>query len=266
MKRCRSPIVALLASTLLTACGAVDLPPSTLTLTPTGAPPSADTGWLHMSEGIETREWSIVHKGRRDHLFIARADPAALSFRVRYDPIHPRRVREWIEVGEARLAINGGFFDTGGRALGLVIADGQAFGQTYEGLGGLFGVREGHVQIRSLIAQPYRLDEVFDQMVQSYPTLLVGNGTINDRIRDDGRLAPRSVVGIDRAGRVVFLISPRSTFSLTDLAAWLAQSDLDLGAALNLDGGASSGLIARTASGVWGSDSRDEVPVVILAR
>ena len=225
---------------------------------------AVDTGWLRASQGIETRELSIVHEGRRDRLFIARVDPASVSLRVLYDPIDRRRVREWLDARQARLAINGGFFDPAGRALGLLIADGQAFGQTYEGLGGLFGVREGRVQVRSLIAQPYRPDEVFDQMLQSFPTLLVGDGAINDQIRDDGRVAPRSVVGIDQAGRAVFLVSPRPTFDLTDLAGWLAKSDLDLDSALNLDGGTSAGLVVRTADGVWGINSWVEVPAVIV--
>ncbi len=265
-------IAALLVSVLWAACDAVDRLTPTLTLTLTLAPtstrllPSVDTGWLRASEGIETRELSIVHQGRRDRLFIARVDPVKVSFHVRYDPIDPRRVREWLDVGEARLAINGGFFDPDGRALGMVIAEGEAFGQTYTRLGGLFGVRAGRVQVRSLIAQPYRPDEVFDQMVQSFPTLLVGAGAINAQIRDDGRLAPRSAVGVDRAGRVVFLVSPRATFSLTDLAAWLAQSDLDLDAVLNLDGGTSTGLIVHTASGAWGINSWVEVPVAIVVR
>lgn len=270
MKRYRFAAGALLAGALLAACGVIDsfapAPTASLTPTSTRALPSADTGWLRASEGIETRELSVTHRGRQDRLFIARVDPVKASFYVRYDPIDPRRVREWLATGQARLAVNGGFFDRDSRALGLVIAEGEAFGRTYTGLGGLFGVREGHVQVRSLIVQPYRPDEVFDEMVQSFPTLLVGDGVINDRIRDDGRLAPRSVVGVDRAGRVVFLVSPRSTFSLTGLAAWLAQSDLELDSALNLDGGTSSGLVARTANGAWGIDSWVEVPVAILVR
>ena len=264
-------LVGVLVGVLAGACSTID-PTLTLTQTLTPTPSSTrtplptDTGWLSASAGIETRELSILHKGRPDRLLIARVDPGLASFHVLYDPIDPRHVREWIDAREARLVINGGFFDPDKRALGLVIAGGEAFGRTYEGLGGLFGVQAGRVHIRSLILEPYRQDEVFDQMVQSYPTLLVGDGAINAEIRDDGRVAPRSVVGIDRGGRVVFVVSPQPTFSLTDLAAWLARSDLDLDAALNLDGGTSAGLMARTTDGVWGINSWVEVPAVIAVR
>jgi hypothetical protein len=258
---------------LVTACSAIDGAPDVITSPATSAPPGpaptatpADTGWVGVGEGIEIREQSITYRDRRDRLYLARVDPARASFQVAYDPRRPRRVWGWIEDEDARLVINGGFFDPENRALGLLIADGYAFGETYVGLGGLFGVQAGRVQIRSLILEPFQSGEVFDQMVQSYPTLLVGDGVINAEIRDDGRRSTRSVIGLDRAGRVVFLLSPRATFNLVELAEWLAQSDLDLDTALNLDGGASAGLVARTPDGAWGVNSWATVPAVILAR
>ena len=104
-------------------------------------------------------------------------------------------------------------------------------------------------------------------MVQSYTTLLTGGGEINTQIRDDGRRALRSVVWLDRSGRAVFLVSPRQTFTLTELADWLAESDLDLDTALNLDGGASSGLVVKVPEGgSWGLNSLSAVPAVIVVQ
>ena len=260
-----------LAMLLACGCASVDvrsqpLPPaSTFTPSPTRTPVPADTGWQPAGDGVEIRELDVAHQLRRDRLFIARVHPGRVTFRVRYDPIRPLRVGQWLAEDGARLAVNGGFFDPQNRALGLLIADGVPFGQTYVDLGGLFGVREGRVQVRSLIVQPYTPGEAFDQMVQSFPTLLV-DGAINAEIRDDGRTAPRAVVGVDRQGRVVFLVSPRPAFSVTGLATWLARSDLDLDSALNLDGGTSSGLLVRTGNGTWGVDSWVPVPAVIEVR
>lgn len=245
---------------MLTACTPID-PSPILAPTPTALPD--DTGWMGAGSGVETRELNIVHRGRRDRLFIARIDPASMSVRVRYDRSNPRRVGEWMDTEDARLVVNAGYFDPDHTAQGLLIMDGKAFGRSYEGFGGLFGVTSGHVQVRSLIFHPYQPGEVFDQMVQSFPMLLTGDGVINAEIDADDDIAPRTVAGIDRRGRIVFLISPRPTFSLTDLAAWLAQSDLDLDSALNLDGGTSSGLVVRTTHGRWGMDSWVPVPAVI---
>ncbi len=262
MNRFRSIVIVL----LIAACAA---PAQTPTLSRNPVSPATplpdDTGWRAAGEGVETRELNVTRQRRPDRLHIARVDPSRVTFQVRYDPSQPRRVSQWLDAAPARLIVNGGFFDPNNRALGLLISDGQSFGASYEGLGGLFGVSGGHAQVRSLIAQPLRPGEEFEQMVQSFPMLLV-DGAINAQMRDDGRVAPRTVVGVDQQGRVVFLVSPRSTFSLSGLAAWLAQSDLDLGAALNLDGGTSSGLIVRTPDGLWGTDSWVAVPAVIAVR
>ena len=232
--------------------------------TPTRMPLPADTGWLDAGGGVETRELAIEHKSRRERLFIARVDPEAVAFQVRYAPGGQRRVREWLEAEGARLVVNAGFFDKEFRARGLLISDGRASGQSYTGFGGLFGVRGGRVQVRSLILQPYQPGEPFEQMVQSFPMLLIGDGAVNPEIPKGDEPAPRTVAGLDRSGRVVLLVSPRSTFALLDLATWLAQSDLDLDVALNLDGGTSSGLIVRMANKLWGIDSWAAVPAVIL--
>ena len=262
MNRFRSILIVL----LIAACAA---PTQTPTLSRTPAPQATplpdDTGWRAAGEGIETRELNVTHRRRPERLYIARVDPNRVTFQVRYDPARPSRVSQWLDAAPARLIVNGGFFDVNNRALGLLISDGQSFGASYEGLGGLFGVSGGRVHVRSLIAQPLDPGEVFEQMAQSFPMLLAG-GAINAQMRDDGRVAPRTVVGMDRAGRVVFLVSPRPTFSLSDLATWLARSDLELDAALNLDGGTSSGLIVRTADGLWGTDSWVAVPAVIAVQ
>lgn len=261
-------LLIVLMAACLAACGG-DGDPSALPIQspqPTRTPRPLDTGWQVAGDGIAIRELAVTHQGRSDRLYLARVEPDRVDFRVRYDPEQPRRVGQWLDVEDARLIINGGFFDESNRVLGLLISDGAAFGRSYVELGGLFGVYASRVQIRSLIVEPYRSDEPFDQMVQSFPTLLVGDGAVNIAMRDDGRAAPRSVVGLDRNGRVVFLVSPLPTFSLSDLAVWLAQSDLDLDSALNLDGGTSAGLMLRLADEMWGVDSWVGVPAVIVVR
>jgi hypothetical protein len=272
-------VVMLLLSILCVACTAheptpmpdrvsviepiASTPHPTVTPRPTPTPIPPDTGWQIAARGIEIRELDVTHDGRRDRLMMARVDPTMWSFRVRYDPEAPRRATDWLDEPSIQMIINGGFFDPDHRVLGLLIADGAPFGRTYQDLGGLFGVSAGQVIVRSLILEPYQRGELFEQMVQSFPMLLNGDGAVYTLIRDNQRTAPRTVVGLDRSARVIFLVSPRSTFSLTDMATWLARSDLELDAALNLDGGTSSALLVRTANGVWGVNSWVQLPVVI---
>jgi uncharacterized protein YigE (DUF2233 family) len=82
---------------------------------------------------------------------------------------------------------------------------------------------------------------------------------------DDGQLARRTVVGQDRKGRIVFVVSSDAFFTLKNLSAFLAASDLELDSALNLDGGPSSGLMLAGPTGPTGVDSWIKIPAVIVA-
>jgi len=83
--------------------------------------------------------------------------------------------------------------------------------------------------------------------------------------QDDGQLARRTIVGQDRRGRIVFVVSPDLVFTLKSLSAFLAASDLELDTALNLDGGTSSGMLVAGPDGPAGADSWVKVPAVIVA-
>ena len=89
---------------------------------------------------------------------------------------------------------------------------------------------------------------------------------LNPADADDGRPARRTVVAQDYQGRILFIVAPRGYLSLHELARFLAESDLDLDVALNLDGGASTGLWLRTDEMSVESDSLIPVPSVITAQ
>jgi uncharacterized protein YigE (DUF2233 family) len=102
------------------------------------------------------------------------------------------------------------------------------------------------------------------QAVQAFPMLVHSGGQVGIS-EDDGQLARRTVVGQDRKGRIVFVVSPDAFFTLKNLAAFLAVSDLELDTALNLDGGPSAGLMLAGPSGSIGVDSWIKIPAVIVA-
>jgi uncharacterized protein YigE (DUF2233 family) len=52
----------------------------------------------------------------------------------------------------------------------------------------------------------------------------------------------RSIVAMDKHGNLLFISSPDEVFTLDQMADLLASSDLSITTALNLDGGASTGL------------------------
>ena len=254
---------------VLCACSIAELTPTVVTA-PTIAPrPTAtlvprDTGWRPIGPGVEYRELKIDQGDRSDRLRIARIDPVQTRLRVLYDPDQPRRVSEWLSESNALVAVNGNFFDPQNHALGLVIQDGQRRdGVVYEGFGGMFAVSGDEVRVRWNVTEPYN-GEPLTYALQNFPMLVLPGGTPNLDIDDNGRRSLRTAVGQDRSGRIVFVVSPGPTFTLTEFGQWLAASDLDLDVALNLDGGTSSGLVLRSENRNLGIDSWVQVPNVIV--
>ena len=179
-----------------------------ITRAPTATPVPPDTGWRLIAPGIEYRELRVTLEDRSDRLRLARVDPAQARLRVVYDPDSPRRVSEWLVSTQAQLVINGNYFDPQQRALGLIVADGARTGVVYEGFGGMLAVGENTVKVRWNVSEPYRDDEALTYALQNFPMLVLPGGEANTQIDDNGRLAPRSVVAQDRAGRIVFVVSP----------------------------------------------------------
>ena len=122
---------------------------------------------------------------------------------------------------------------------------------------------DGRVDLRALRDQSYDPGEPLDQALQSSPMLVFPGGE-PAAIEEDGRRARRSVVALDRAGRLLLLASPTSDFTLRGLADWLSHSDLDVDRALNLDGGSSTGLYLSDGALQAEIDSFGPVPIVLL--
>ncbi len=245
-----------------------------LSTVPPSAPPPAPTDtplpvwasgeWQTVRPGLDYRELEVKVDQRGDLLRLARVDPSQLRLRVVYAPSQPRRVSGWLAAEGVLLAVNGGYFDPQHQALGLLICAGKRYGQPYAGFGGMFAVGDTGVRVRWNMAEPYQPGEALTDALQNFPMLVLPGGAPNQAIDDNGQFAPRTVVGQDRQGRIVFMVSQGSIFTLTGLGQWLAASDLDLDAALNLDGGSSSGLLMQAVGQTLGLDSWVEVPDAIV--
>jgi uncharacterized protein YigE (DUF2233 family) len=127
--------------------------------------------------------------------------------------------------------------------------------------GGTFFVQDGRPAIRSNIYEPYN-GELFDQAIQAFPMLVLdGEQAYTDTARD--RSTRRTVIAIDSSGRVLLIVTPRIGLTLLDLAAWLAQSDMEIVDALNLDGGGSTMLHLQDVDQRFNTTSFDPVPAVL---
>ena len=247
----RTPALTLGASLLLalvlslTGCTLTRAPivPPTATPTPSPQPAASVDGWETIRPGVERRTYSIRGEGLLNaQAVVVRLDPALVSFRVAYSPGEPRSLNDWrASLPGAAVIVNGGFFDEQNRALGLVVSDGQVFGQSFRSFGGMFQVDESGPRVRSLVSEPYAGEPLW-HAIQSFPMLIETNGVLAPQGDGFNVAARRTIIAQDGMGRLLLAITPLSETTFSAAQRWLLNSDLDVRIAFALDGGRSSGL------------------------
>ena len=223
-------------------------------------------GWQQIDSAMELRSARFTINGQSGYLTMVRLDPASYTIRVKYDVANAGSLREWYEAIKPLAIINGGYFDQQGKATALVIFDGIRTGESYEGFGGMVVINaQGQFELRSLRQQPFDPNEILQQAMQSAPMLIQPGGVVSDLEADNDR-SRRSVIARDIHGRILLIVSDTNTFTLPELANVLKNSDLELDAALNLDGGSSTGLYVKTDQANVQVDSFDKLPLVLVVQ
>ena len=239
---------------------ATPIPTPTISPTQTPIPPTATPnvptatpdpfGWQPVRPGLETRNMPIadINDGRiLEQLTVIRLDPNQFNFDVGYSPGQPLPLDQWQRQSGALIAINAGYFTADHFATGLTIAQGQVLGSSYGPFAGMVTIGgngpSSAIDVRWLSQTPYWGEPLWGGF-QSFPMLIHSNGTAAfPASSDNGDRSRRTVIGRDGAGNILLIVAGRGWFTLSELSAWLAQSDLDLQIAINLDGGTSSGMI-----------------------
>lgn len=232
------------------------IPPPTETL-------SGQNDWQLLAPGLERRSYDPDSSNPIARMIALRIDPARFSFRAHYRPGEPLTTREWFqELGGATAFVNANFFDPQNQIVGLLVADGQVYGSSYTDRGGMFSIQNGQVVMQALLRQPYG-GEVLEQAVQAFPMLVIdGDQSFRDDLRD--RPTRRTVIGQDSLGRVILMATPLLGLPLRELSAYLADADLDLVTAFNLDGGGSTMMgLSIDGSTEYVVSSLDPVPAVL---
>jgi uncharacterized protein YigE (DUF2233 family) len=233
------------------------VPTAAVTATTALTPLPADTGWQVLRPGLERRLINL-RDGQDtlvESIYLLRLEPDRFEFRLGYRPGQPQSLRDWQAETGALLVVNAGYFTENHIATGLIVMDDVVSGVGYGDFAGMFTITDTGPDIRWLRERPYSPDESLRYAFQSFPLLVRPDGQPAFPEEDDRR-SRRTVVGQDGNGRILFLIAPFGHFTLHQLSQWLAQSDLDLRIALNLDGGTSSGLRL--------SDPSEEIPAFVL--
>lgn len=224
---------------------ATDPQQPTSQITPTNTPENGD--WMEIRPGIAFRRQRIVLVDNHiASISVVRIDPDQARFRVGYAPDQPPPLSTWCADKHVQVAINGGFFEQNYRSTALVISSGTPSGNSYDGMGGMFAVdTSGSVSLRYLGDHPYDSNEQLQEALQSWPMLIKPGGILTYTSTDNSERARRSVIARDSQGHILLIACSSSTFTLHGLADWLLKSDLDIDAALNLDGGSSTGLCVK---------------------
>jgi exopolysaccharide biosynthesis protein len=262
-RRQLSPLIT--AMSLMTSCTlSAQPPPPTATTPPTAAPiPTLDTsGWEVLANGLERRLITVTANTFSTQLLVLRIDPALYTLRAHYRPGEPLTLGTWREVLPGAVAfVNANFFDTAQQALGLVVSDGVAYGQSFTDRGGMLQVQNGVPRVRSILQEPY-YGEALEQAVQGFP-VLVANGQTSFTNTQGDRASRRTIVAQDANGRILLLTTP-SLFGmrLVDLSAGLPATDLNLVTAVNLDGGGST-MMWIGGNAAYQLYSFDPVPAVL---
>jgi uncharacterized protein YigE (DUF2233 family) len=259
-------ITSLLACSIVPDFGAQGDPTASLTM-PSPQDKQELNTWQQAAPGIELRHehWKSLGDDE-DTVTITRLDLKKVHLSVGYAPDKPLDMGVWMKQTGALAIINGGYFDKKDHPTGLLVADGQEAGSSYTGFGGMLAVNtDGATSLRSLKQQPYdSSSEHLQQATQSSPMLII-NGQ-RTQFQADSVSQRRSVIAIDKQGRMLLIASPGQSFTLDELADLLASSDLAIETALNLDGGSSTGLYVNGASQKIAIDSFSPLPIVIIVK
>lgn len=255
-------LVSLLAGCIANA-PRISSPSEQTTAVPTQSDGSAGL-WTLLANGLESRTWRPPGTSGLSGFSAVRIDPGYYTFRVHYSPGAPRTVSEWRDaLPGAAVIVNANFFDPQFNALGLIVSDGVASGQSFYGYGGMFQVSGGFPRVRSLAFEPYG-GEFLEQAAQAFPMLMINGGANYERLQGDSS-SRRTIVAQDSQGFIIFIAS-NGLFGmrLADLSSALASSDMGLTNALNLDGGGST-MLAVLLPNPSIVPSFDAVPAVIAA-
>jgi uncharacterized protein YigE (DUF2233 family) len=225
-----------------------------------------NTGWQQIDAAMELRTMRLEADTKAGNVTVVRFDPAAYDVNIMYDAANPGSVAEWFEAIDPILVMNGGYFDERQRATALVIIDGAIRGESYQGFGGMVVVNgAGQFELRSLRYQPYDPGEPLYQAMQSAP-MLIQPGGVEVYAEPDQERSRRSVIARDTSGRILLIVSDLPEFTLAELAQGLHRSDLEIDAALNMDGGRSTGLYLQTDTTSLQLNSWERVPLVLAVK
>jgi hypothetical protein len=198
--------------------------------------------------------WQLLFPGAEvtrtdDGLAVLRHAPNLVRYDVLFEgnPDDARFLSQWLdETPQAMAGVNCGFYwehEDEYLHMGLLELDGQRLAPVRAHWGAALIVRDGKAGI---VRKPKKTIPPMIFGIQGWPTLLWRGSVVAEL--DETDVARRTAVGVDASGRVLWVVDPQGS-TLRAFAQRLRQPDIGLVDAVNLDGGASTGLRWREEPG-----------------
>ncbi len=207
-----------------------------------------------LGPGLTAEQWPIAGTpaaGAPPCIDVVRGDLATYRLRALSSDNDGKRAPVWRDEGKLAAVTNAGMFHAGGAPVGMVIADGKVRGIDNPKFSGFLAwdpVTAGDPP--AIVAgrgcpgfDLAALRKRYRSLIQSYRFLDCEGHALPWQ---DPKQYSAAGIGVDRAGRVVF-VHVRPAFTMAELAAALA--DHDLAGALFLEGGPEASLVARGPAG-----------------
>jgi exopolysaccharide biosynthesis protein len=202
-------------------------------------------------------------------LFVAAFAPDAADFKIAYSADR-MNCGDFAKYAKADFCVNGGFFAE--EPLGLLIADGETLNPPHPFMRGFFYVTKRGVPDIA-IKSPPPIEEL-SHALQSFPALLhdgliVFEGKAGIQTKSGRQMfspeakADRSVVAVDKGGKIVFAVTMGSGFTFHEIASLLAG--MGIKEAFCLDGGASAQMYFKNGKSYLNLRG-DQVPALIHAK
>lgn len=212
---------------------------------------AGDLSWDRLADGFEVTVWTPGDACRAvPPLYMLRINPEHFRFAVHHYRAEglasPLTLDEWHRRTSALALFNAGLFLDDFSYLGLLYKDGKQLGGKRHGQWqGLFvaeplapGAKKA--RILDLKVEPFAEDRPAYQEAAQSLMLLDRSGM--PRVRRSGKAAQQTVVGEDRDGRLLVIMS-KGEVPLWELAVCLRDGFRDVSHAMAMDGGASSDVL-----------------------
>jgi uncharacterized protein YigE (DUF2233 family) len=219
------------------------------------------TGWQEISPGVQMRRWHVAVEGLRVPVIAVRADAS----RFRIGTGATLDVAAWRRRLASEAVVNGGFFDTDGRTLGLRISRGKQISPLRSADWGVFYVSPKGARIvhtRDWAGWSKRVKARVREAVQCGPRLVVAGRVLQLK----PQWARRTGLGIMRDGRIVLAVTEDEMSFAGWAALWARRDGLNCIDALNLDGGGSTQMSVRAAKAFYDVSGAWPVPDVVALK